>query len=1147
MRKLKLKLIGFLSVLFTRTLEMSTKYLCLKRLSLLIAGFAVFLNIEAVYAAPNIILILNDDMGYSDLNCYGGEIQTPNLDNLANTGVKFTQFYNTARCCPTRASLLTGLHPHQAGMGWMWNKDYGVPGYQGDINNNCVTIAEALKTNGYRTYATGKWHLTSSGNSTASGPKYNWPLQRGFDRYYGIIKGAANYFEPDSLTIDNDMITVSELLNRYPVSPGPSTYYLTDAISDASAQYIRDHKNNNSGSPFFMYVAYTAPHWPLQALDSDINKYADVFNTGWDQLRTNRYNRQKQLGIIDSSWPLTPRADNVAAWSSYTGNKTEQATYMQIYAAMIDRMDQGIGKIIQALQDTGYYNDTLVMFLADNGGCAEGGAYGTNSGGAPLGSKDSFLEYGAAWANVSNTPFYLFKHFVHEGGIAAPFIAHWPNGITVPNGSIIKTPAELIDIMATCVDVSGTAYPRSYNGYTIQPMQGVSIRPLLQGNSLSRDTLYWEHEARSAIRQGKWKAVRPCAAGQNPFNQAWELYDMDADRTEMNNLAGAYPGTVNDLADKWDAWAKANNVYPLHNQNGAAFYPPSGGYVRLENLELAEWLQCTDTPDGSGENNNVRAVNTSKTGTYTQWRFLDTGDGYYRIEDLGHMYWLQASNLTDATNGQPDSSVIPQVVRAADTTNTGDYTKWRKINTGNGYFRLENKATGLWLQCTNITDVDTGSGDGGLQVRLVPNTKTGTWTQWREVLVGSPTSVPTNTPAPTATRTPVPAATPTRTPTPSPTASQTPASSATPTPSPTSASGTDRTDAGGTITAQYDDSPGGEDMNKAFDNTSSTKYLTFHASGWIQFQFTGGNTYAINSYALTSANDAEERDPLTWTLQGSNNGSSYSTIDSRNGEDFPDRFQRKVFTFANSMAYNIIRLNMTNNSGTILQIAEIELFGGPGAANPTATPTPTRTTAATATATPTPTPSPVPAGFNDSFNDNSIGSAWTMYGGSWSESGGILRQDSTTQGDPCKAIITGSGLNAAGNQTIIAKVYVDSWTDGDTARAGVSLLSGTGDGRGYNLLFHNNHSTVQFLDDAVSWGTGYTFNWSDQTWYWFKLKMENGALYGKVWQDGTGEPSNWPYSWTRSGRSGYPALNGGTSGHGGSCTVFFDDVSITVP
>ncbi|MBN1412687.1 MAG: carbohydrate-binding protein, partial [Spirochaetales bacterium] len=431
-------------------------------------------------------------------------------------------------------------------------------------------------------------------------------------------------------------------------------------------------------------------------------------------------------------------------------------------------------------------------------------------------------------------------------------------------------------------------------------------------------------------------------------------------------------------------------------------------------------------------------------------------------------------------------------------------------------------STGGWQTWTTVSHtVSLGAGNRTLRVYA---SGTGWNINWLNFTSGSvATATPTRTPAPT----------------------NTPAGTATPTPTQVS-NLTDITNLGGTVSAQYTDSPSGEDIAKLIDNSSSTKYLTFHASGWVQFQ--ANASYVVTSYSITSANDAAERDPYTWTLQGSTNGSSWVTLDSRSGEDFPNRFQLRTFSFTNSASYNYYRLNMTNNSGTILQLAEWEIFGTSGTAN-TATPTATQAATSTPTqaATSTPTPTTSAAGFTDNFNDNAIGSAWTMYSGTWSESGGILRQDSTSQGDPCKAIAGSSGISLGSNQTITAKVYINSWTDGDSARAGVSLFTGTGDGRGYNLLFHNNHSTVQFLDDMVAWGTSYTFNWSNQTWYWFKLMTENGTLYGKIWQDGTAEPANWLYTWTRSGRTGYPALNGGTSGHGGSCTVFFDDVQITSP
>ena len=307
---------------------------------------------------PNILLILNDDMGYSDLGCYGGEIHSPNLDRLANGGLRFTQFYNTARCCPSRASMLTGLHPHQTGVGHMMADD-GLEGYRGDLNDRCVTIAEALKPAGYRTYMSGKWHI--SRHADPDGPKHSWPRQRGFDRYFGIITGAANYWKPNTLTRDNEHIPHDEL---------PEGFFLTDAISDEASTFIRDHAEATSDQPFFTYVAYTSPHWPLHAHEEDIGRYEGRFTAGWDQLREERLQRMREMGILDESWALTDRDPTQPPWEE-AEHKAWNQRRMEVYAAQIDRMDQGIGRIITALEETGQLENTLILFLADNGGCAE--------------------------------------------------------------------------------------------------------------------------------------------------------------------------------------------------------------------------------------------------------------------------------------------------------------------------------------------------------------------------------------------------------------------------------------------------------------------------------------------------------------------------------------------------------------------------------------------------------------------------------------------------------------------------------------------------------------------------------------------------------------------------------------------------------
>jgi len=521
---------------------------------------------------PNIIIIMADDMGYSDIGSYGGETQTPNLDRLASQGIRFTQFYNAARCCPTRASLLTGLYPHQTGVGHMMWSDPKLPGYQGDLNTSCVTIAEVLKENGYSTYMSGKWHVTKqvghwSGEKELTS-KHNWPIQRGFDRFYGTIHGGGSFYDPVSLTRDNT-----------PIIPDKENYYYTDAISDNAVQFLNDHKSND---PFFMYVAYTAPHWPLHALPDDIKKYKGKFDKGWDELRKERYNRMIKMGIIDPSWELTKRDKSVPEWEN-AEDKDWQAHRMEVYAAQIDNMDQGIGRIIKELEKSGKLNNTLIFFLTDNGGTDEGMReewkaihFPTHTRkGKPVmkgnefrpllpGPENTYQSYGAPWANLSNTPFRLYKHWVHEGGIATPLIMHWPEHIKA-NGELRNQPGHIIDIMATCVDVASAEYPAKYKGNEITPLEGKSLIPVFENKQIKREAIFWEHEGNKAIRKGKWKLVmdfkRNSKLGEAEKNQ-WELYDIENDKTEMNNLALQYPDRVKQMADLWEQWAYRTNVLP---------------------------------------------------------------------------------------------------------------------------------------------------------------------------------------------------------------------------------------------------------------------------------------------------------------------------------------------------------------------------------------------------------------------------------------------------------------------------------------------------------------------------------------------------------------------------------------------------------
>jgi arylsulfatase A-like enzyme len=512
---------------------------------------------------PNIIVMMADDMGYSDIGCYGGEVDTPNIDKLAGGGVRFTQFYNTARCCPTRAALLTGLYQHQAGIGHMVD-DRGFDSYSGDLNDKCMTMAEVMKTAGYHTYLSGKWHVTKhighwSGNEEYTS-KHNWPRQRGFDRFFGTITGCGSFYDPVTLVRENE-----------PIQPDSDDFFYTDAISDTAVDYITEHKTDTPDDPFFMYVAYTSPHWPLHAVPEDIEKYKGTFDMGWDKLREERLKRMIDMGIIDPKWALSARDKNVPEWDK-AENKEWELRRMETYAAMIDCMDRGIGRIVESLEQTGQLDNTLILFLADNGGCAED--LGPNSkalyiptetlDGRPVfpgnrtnimaGADDTYQSYAIPWANVSNTPFRRYKHWVHEGGISSPLIAHWPDRIK-PDGEFREQPGHLIDIMATCVDIAGAEYPSENKGVPIHPMEGVSLVPAFDQQPLGRDIIYWEHEGNRAIRKGDWKLVMR-------HNQDWELFDLKEDRTEQNDLAGENYELVEDLTALWQAWADRCGVQP---------------------------------------------------------------------------------------------------------------------------------------------------------------------------------------------------------------------------------------------------------------------------------------------------------------------------------------------------------------------------------------------------------------------------------------------------------------------------------------------------------------------------------------------------------------------------------------------------------
>jgi arylsulfatase A-like enzyme len=513
-------------------------------------------------------------MGYSDLGAFGGEVKTPNINRLATNGLRFTQNYNSARCCPSRASLLTGLYSHQAGIANFTGKDQSKkngPAYLGKLNKQCVTLAEVLKNEGYNTYGVGKWHV---GHAEV-------PTDRGFDEYYGYIKGhSAHQWNAD-------------IYKRFPENRKPEisfdkeNYYATDALTDYALEFIE--QANKKDQPFFLYLAHSSPHFPLQAPAETRDSYLETYRKGWDTLREERYKKQKKIGLVTGSWNFTERSevpvdrDDIAngfpgaknpAWDAVDSDRREDLAYrMATFAAMIDHVDQGIGKMIDLLEETGKLDNTLILFTSDNGACYEWGPYGFDKHSRKgittlhkgeelktIGLKGTYHSVGSAWSNLSNTPLRMYKHFNHEGGNCSPLIAHWPKGIKQAN-RWVRSPIHLIDIMPTLCEVTGAAYPKSFKNENIIPVAGLSYKAIFDGeNSLPSRSLFFDHFESSAARVGDWKLVR---GNKRYKNRTWELYNIAEDRCETKNLIESNPEKAKELEKMWIEWANFVKI-PKH-------------------------------------------------------------------------------------------------------------------------------------------------------------------------------------------------------------------------------------------------------------------------------------------------------------------------------------------------------------------------------------------------------------------------------------------------------------------------------------------------------------------------------------------------------------------------------------------------------
>ena len=497
---------------------------------LLLAGCATPLpGTKQKAQQPNIILIMVDDMGWSDLGCYGGEILTPNLDRLAKEGMRFRQFYNNAKCTTTRASLVTGLYPRRD------KKDQEL------LRTNMITFGELLQMAGYQTVLSGKWHLGRDSSKH--------PVHRGFDEYYGLLDGCCNFFDPsmqDPPYKGNRIRFFAENLTR--ITDFPENYYTTDAFTDHAIGQIR--RISDEGDPFFLHLTYTAPHYPIQALPEDIARYEGKYQMGWEEMRRQRHQRQLEMGLIDDRYPLSDEDSRAYAWEA--ANHTFEDRRMAVYAAMLDRVDQNIGRLIQTLQELGEADNTLILFLSDNGGCAEEPG-GRDPEERNPGPKDDYVAVGPAWGWAQNAPFRRYKTWMHEGGANTPFIAWWPGQI--PADTITEEVGHIIDILPTFSEITGVSYPTEYEGNAIDPVEGISLLPVLQGNSRQgHEQLYWEYNQNRAVREGDWKLV------WDKLLKNWELYDMSKDRTETTDLSEQYPARVADLAEKWKSWAARTGV-----------------------------------------------------------------------------------------------------------------------------------------------------------------------------------------------------------------------------------------------------------------------------------------------------------------------------------------------------------------------------------------------------------------------------------------------------------------------------------------------------------------------------------------------------------------------------------------------------------
>ena len=554
--------------------------------------------------APNVVVVLCDDMGFSDLGCYGGEIPTPEIDALATAGVRYRNFHAAPICSPTRASLLTGMNPHRAGFGRVASFDPGFPGYSMEFPAAAPTIATELRAAGYATFAIGKWHLAREIEQSAAGSRHGWPLQHGFDRFYGFLDGFTNFFHPHQLVSDNHHLSIDEF---------SSDYYLTDDLTEKACAMIREHRAADSHKPFFLYLAHGAVHAPLQAPAGDIDPFEGRYDIGWDELRRQRFERQQDIGLlpVDSVMP-DPDVDpdfDFPAWADLSSEERRLASrYMEVYAAMVATVDRSMGVLRSTLEALGEWDNTIVMFMSDNGASSDLGATGTTrymlGHGSPIpedpgldmenrdviGGPRVFAHYPRGWALACNTPFRLYKRNTHAGGHTVPFIVHWPSG-GLPGGEIRDGYAHVVDLLPTILELAdvGDGPPNTLDGSSFAS----SISDPRVGSD-RREQVYEAHGNRGLYVDG-WEIVAEHQLLQPFSDDHWELYRVETDITEMEDLAPQHPERVLELSTRWDEPAATGNVFPLEDGSGVFFHQRPAFHRPVEPVTF--WQGLDDRAD----------------------------------------------------------------------------------------------------------------------------------------------------------------------------------------------------------------------------------------------------------------------------------------------------------------------------------------------------------------------------------------------------------------------------------------------------------------------------------------------------------------------------------------------------------------------